>query len=202
MRRKENPEGKGRNGLPEDTAPSRRRMGDVNRAGQEIKPGWGLRSGRDPTGCFLFILHKLILKGEAYLESCPVNTGIQPQARSQDILESMPGSSPGAGLKRWEPGEDEVDWRLKNSFRGCAPWTPRWGIRRPSVSPPQAAVGFRRERIRARRGGGSGRLGARAARRRWSSCRDGSGRLEPRSPEIRAWSSVNNTKPTAMLWSN
>lgn len=56
--------------------------------GQEIKPGWGLRSVRDLTSCFLFILHKPILRGEAYLESCSLNTWVQPQARSQDILES------------------------------------------------------------------------------------------------------------------
>lgn len=52
MRRKENPEGKGRNGLrlfPEDTAPSQRRMGDVNRAGAGDK-AWvrpALREGSD-----------------------------------------------------------------------------------------------------------------------------------------------------------
>ena len=157
--------------------------------GQEIKPGWGLRSVRDLTSCFLFILHKLILQGEAYLESCSMNTGVQRQARSQDTLESDAGLLSLGWSEALGARQGWSRLTTKKLLRvGVPHGTPHWEIRRPSVSPPWDAMGFCRERIRARRVvGGSGRQGARAARRRWCRYTDGSGRLERRSPEIRAY---------------
>ena len=89
--------------------------GMLTEQGQEIKPGWGLRSVRDLTSCFLFILHKLILRRSLISNRAAWTPESKLKPVAKIFSSRMPGSCPWAGLKRWEPGKDEVDWRLRNS---------------------------------------------------------------------------------------